>query len=113
MPRFLIDVNLPRRLALWQGEGFDWVSDHDDTWPDSQVWEYARQNDLIIVTKDADFSDRAMLSSPPPRVVHFRVGNLRLRELRQRLMEVWPQVMAAVPKHKLLVIRSDSIVGIE
>lgn len=24
---------------------------------DGEVWEYARQNDLIIVTKDADFSE--------------------------------------------------------
>lgn len=112
MPRFLIDANLPRRLLIWQGEGFDWVADHDDTWPDSQVWEYARQHDLIIVTKDADFSDRAMLSSPPPRVVHLRVGNLRLKELRQFLIDVWPKVREAAPTHKLLVVHADSIVGI-
>ena len=113
MPRFLIDTNLPRRLAIWNNPDFDWVADHDDTWSDSQVWEYARQNDLIIVTKDADFSDRIMLSGPPPRVVHVRAGNMRLRELREFLLRVWPAIHEAAPTHKLLVVRGDSILGVD
>jgi predicted nuclease of predicted toxin-antitoxin system len=112
MARYLVDANLPRRLALWQGPDFDWVADHDDTWPDSKVWEYARQRDLIIVTKDADFSDRAMLSSPPPRIVHLRVGNMRLGALREFLIRVWPLVAEKAPSHKLLVVHRDSISGI-
>ncbi|MBI5330254.1 MAG: DUF5615 family PIN-like protein [Betaproteobacteria bacterium] len=112
MPRYLIDANLPRRLAIWNGPDFDWVADHDDAWSDSQVWKLAREQDLIIVTKDADFSDRVMLSSPPPRVVHLRVGNLRLRELRAFLIQSWPGIEAAAPNHKLLVVRTDSVFGI-
>ena len=69
MARYLIDANLPRRLTIWHDTAFEWVSDHDDRWSDSQVWDYARLNDLVIVTKDADFSNRVMLSAPPPRVV--------------------------------------------
>lgn len=41
---------------------------------DSQLWLHARENDLAIVTKDADFSQRIVLNAPPPRVVHLRVG---------------------------------------
>ncbi len=110
--RFLIDANLPRRLAIWQGPEFDWVVDHDANWPDSVVWSYAQANDLIIVTKDADFSDRIMLSAPPPRVVHIRVGNLRLRELRAWLIEVWPAIVRAAPGHKLLTVHRDTILGV-
>ena len=80
MARFLIDVNLPYFFALWHGDEYLHVRDLDDTWTDTQIWEYARQNDMVIVSKDADFSDRVMLSEPPPRVVHVRLGNLRMRE---------------------------------
>lgn len=36
----------------------------------------------------------------------------RLAELREFLIRVWPEVQDAALKHKLLVVRSDSIVGI-
>lgn len=112
MARFLIDANLPRRLSIWMSEEFEWVVDHDDTWTDSQVWEYARENDLIIVTKDTDFSDRIMLSVPPPRVIHLKIGNLRISELREFLVRVWPTVAQSSQQHKLLLVGSETITGI-
>lgn len=112
MARFLIDANLPRRLSVWHGPDFDWVADHDDTWSDTRVWEYARQHDLTIVTKDADFSDRIMLSAPPPRVVHLRLGNMRLAALRAFLIAAWPQIETASATHRLLVVHEDALMGI-
>jgi predicted nuclease of predicted toxin-antitoxin system len=112
MARFLIDANLPRKLSLWEGANFEWVVDHDAAWTDSTVWQYARQQDLIIVSKDADFSDRAMVSTPPPRVVQIKVGNLRLAELRQFLIEVWPAIDQAAPSHRLLVVSREAVMAI-
>lgn len=109
MARFLIDANLPNRFALWRSPDFELVADHDDTWPDSTVWEYARANDLTIVTKDADFSDRIMSSEPPPRVIHLRVGNMRLAELRAFLTRVWPQLAELTHGHKLLIVHEGNI----
>lgn len=42
---------------------------------DSTVWEFARQNDFIIVTLDADYFDLLSLHGPPPRVIWIRCGN--------------------------------------
>ena len=112
MAAFLIDANLPRKLSLWEGAGFEWVVDHDAAWTDSTVWEYARRRDLIIVSKDADFSDRAMVSTPPPRVVQIKVGNLRLAELRQFLIKVWPTIEKAAPSHRLLLVSREGVTGI-
>jgi predicted nuclease of predicted toxin-antitoxin system len=112
MARFLIDANLPRKLSIWNCSDFEWVVDQDAAWTDSKVWEYARRQDLIIVSKDADFSDRAMVSSPPPRVVQVKVGNLRLAELRQFLIEVWPTIELAAPSHRLLVVSREAVTGI-
>lgn len=109
MARFLIDANLPNRFALWHSQDFELVADHDDTWPDASVWEYARANDLSIVTKDADFSDRIMSSTPPPRVIHLRIGNMRLLELRAFLTRTWPQIDQLSRSYKLLIVHTGYI----
>lgn len=113
MARYLIDANLPQRLALWRSADFELVADHDEAWPDSVVWEYAREHDLVIVTKDADFRDRIMSSNPPPRVIHIRVGNLRLSALRAFLIRVWPQLDQLSQRHKLLIVRATQIECVE
>lgn len=109
MARFLIDANLPNRFALWRSSDFELVAEHDDAWPDSRVWEYARTNNLTIVTKDADFSDRIMSSTPPPKIIHLRIGNMRLAELRAFLMQTWPQIDELSDKYKLLIVHTRHI----
>ena len=40
--------------------------------PDAKVWEYAKTNDLSIVTADADFYDLSVALGPPPKVIWLR-----------------------------------------
>lgn len=35
---------------------------------DREVWEFARQEDFLIVTKGTDFNDLVMLRGYPPKV---------------------------------------------
>ncbi len=42
---------------------------------DLAVWEYAKRNELAIVSKDADFRQLSFLHGFPPKVVWLRVGN--------------------------------------
>lgn len=109
---YLIDANLPYRFALWQGEEYLHVFDLGDDWTDLEVWRYAERHDLTIVTKDADFSALALAGGPPPRVVHLRIGNLRIRALREFLERVWPQVRALNESHRLLTVFPDRIEGV-
>ena len=48
MARFLIDVNLPYYFNLWHGSDFLHVKDIDDTWTDSRIWIFSRQENLTI-----------------------------------------------------------------
>ena len=43
--------------------------------PDGPVWEYAKQNGFVIVSKDSDFHQRSFLYGHPPKVVWIRRGN--------------------------------------
>lgn len=109
MPRFLIDANLPYRFSLWHGDDFVHVYDLGDDLPDAEVWEYARKNDLVIVTKDSDFSHWIMLSAPPPRVIRFRIGNMRLRDFHAFAKHLWPRLCQLSLDHKLLIVFNDRI----
>lgn len=109
MKRFLIDANLPGNISAWTGEKFWHVTDLDDEWKDSEIWEYARKNDHTIVTKDADFSQRIIVSEPPPRIIHLRIGNMRLRDLARFVDANWDLIRKASAKHKLVNVYKDRI----
>jgi predicted nuclease of predicted toxin-antitoxin system len=42
---------------------------------DRAIWDFARDKGFTIVSLDADFAERAALSSPPPKVIWLRCGN--------------------------------------
>jgi predicted nuclease of predicted toxin-antitoxin system len=42
---------------------------------DGIIWEYAKANDFIIVSKDSDFHQRSLLYGHPPKFVYLRIGN--------------------------------------
>lgn len=52
-----------------------------DQVPDSEVWEYAKQENFLIVTKDADFSDICLLRGFPPKIIWIRRGNCKTADI--------------------------------
>jgi predicted nuclease of predicted toxin-antitoxin system len=42
---------------------------------DPEVWDYAKRNDLMIVSKDSDFHQRSFVFGAPPKVIWVRLGN--------------------------------------
>jgi predicted nuclease of predicted toxin-antitoxin system len=113
MARFLIDVNLPYRFSLWAGDEFMFARDLGERWSDSEIWAYARAHDLIIVSKDADFSDRALVSRPPPKVIHIRFGNLRMRDFHGLIRRQWPEIVALITDYRLVTAYRDRIEAID
>ena len=87
--KLLFDQNLswrlPQKLA--------------DLYPDSQhvrdgglkesedidIWDYAKANDFVVVTKDMDFQQRSLLFGYPPKVVRLRVGNCPVQTIEDLL----------------------------
>ena len=39
---------------------------------DTVVWHYARANDFVLVSADADFYELAITQGPPPKVIWLR-----------------------------------------
>jgi predicted nuclease of predicted toxin-antitoxin system len=113
MAQFLVDVNLPYYFSLWRNEDFIHQVDLGDSWTDDQIWQYAKENDLTIITKDADFSNRILLKEPPPKIIHMRIGNLKMREFFLLITQVWEQVKTLNKDYKLVNVFRDRIEGID
>lgn len=102
MPKFLIDANLSSRSVFWQSDEYEHVP--DPTWRDAQVWQYAVDKDLIIITKDVDFEHRASADTSA-RVIRICAGNMRRREFRAFLSQVWPAVLEAIDRPGVRLVR--------
>jgi predicted nuclease of predicted toxin-antitoxin system len=42
---------------------------------DGVIWEYAKANNFVIVSKDSDFHQRSLLYGHPPKFIYLRIGN--------------------------------------
>jgi predicted nuclease of predicted toxin-antitoxin system len=113
MARYLIDANLPRWFSLWSDPEYEFVHEIGPEWSDSQIWQYAADHTLIIVTKDADFSDRVLLTKEGPSVIHIRIGNLTIRQLHVLLTQIWGDVCRASEVCRLVQVYRDRIESIE
>ncbi len=52
---------------------------------DDEIWNFAKANDLIIVTNDEDFIDLINLKGFPPKVILLKVGD-RSREFVSNIL---------------------------
>ena len=109
MRGLLLDENLPLPTALPTVLPVTHSRQLGSQPSDTEIWNHARDNDLVIVTKDADFVQRINLQGPPPRVVHLRVGNLRRSEFITWLYKQWPGIEKASATHKLVNVYSDRL----
>ena len=89
--KLLFDQNLSPKLVKHLADLYP-NSDHLDllglgTADDTLVWEHARTNDFVVVTKDADFADLSVLRGFPPKVVWIRRGNCSTANIENLLRD--------------------------
>jgi predicted nuclease of predicted toxin-antitoxin system len=113
MKKYLVDANLPSKITVWQTDEFEFVSQINDEWTDSEVWDYAKQNNLTIISKDSDFSHRIIISRPPPKIIHIKIGNMKLKEFDSTIEKLWEITEKLSEKHKLVNVFVDRIEAVE
>lgn len=87
--KLLFDQNLSPKLIQCLADLYP-NSEHLDllglgTADDALVWEYAKQNNFVVVTKDADFADLSVLRGFPPKVLWIRRGNCSTGDIEEIL----------------------------
>ena len=112
--KLILDQGLPRSAAaLLRDSGIDAVHTGElglATAEDSEILEFARSDDRVVVTLDADFHALIALSGAiGPSVIRVRVEGLRaeaLAILLQRILNAWTEDLEM---GCMLTVQSDRI----
>lgn len=105
--KFLVDAQLPPSLARWiAGQGHQATHVFDlglHTADDPEIWERARAEDTVIISKDEDFVDHWLLSAQPVQLVWIRKGNCSNRTLLAWLEPLWGDAVKRLEQGEKLV----------
>nr|VFK26959.1 MAG: Predicted nuclease, contains PIN domain, potential toxin-antitoxin system component [Candidatus Kentron sp. MB]VFK31218.1 MAG: Predicted nuclease, contains PIN domain, potential toxin-antitoxin system component [Candidatus Kentron sp. MB]VFK75396.1 MAG: Predicted nuclease, contains PIN domain, potential toxin-antitoxin system component [Candidatus Kentron sp. MB] len=89
--KLLLDWNISRRIVselqgVYPGSSQVALLGLAST-SDSAIWRFARKNDFVIVTKDADFAEISLIWGSPSRVIWIRLGNVGNKNILSTLLE--------------------------
>ncbi len=77
--KLLIDENLPPGLSEHVADLFPGsvhvTSVGLGSTPDTVIWDFARLNHFVFLTKDRDFANLSLVRGAPPKVLLLQVGN--------------------------------------
>lgn len=109
--RFVVDAQLPpalARLLTASGHPSKHVADlglRDAD--DSPIWQYAMENQAILITKDEDFPHRLRQGGSAPVILWLRIGNTSRRALLQWFEPLLPQIEKMIEQgENLIEVRS-------
>ena len=60
---------------------------------DEIIWQYARDNNFVIVTQDSDFNERGVVYGYPPKIVWLRTGNNSTQSIQNLLSEHYQDIL--------------------
>ena len=77
--KLLLDENLSRRIVPFLQTAFPGSSQlallNLEGANDSEIWQYAKINGFVIVSRDSDFQERSLIAGHPPQVVWLKIPN--------------------------------------
>ena len=104
--KLLLDQNISRKLvkeleSLFPGSNHVYpLGLHKAS--DEEIWDYARDNGLTIVTQDSDFNEKSLVYGYPPKVIWLRIGNVSTQNIKRLLKK----------HHKdILLLEKDKTLG--
>jgi predicted nuclease of predicted toxin-antitoxin system len=105
--KFLVDAQLPRRMAVWlQTPGCDALHTLDlpggNRTPDKEVIQLADQEQRVVVSKDADFVNAHLLHARPAKLLLISTGNISNRELEQLVIPLIPDLIREFQTHAFI-----------
>jgi predicted nuclease of predicted toxin-antitoxin system len=89
--KFLLDENISWRIARLFSENFaECVHVNHffktDSASDLEIWNFAKNNNWIIISIDNDFANLSQFYMTPPKVIHLKVHNLSNNDIAKKLI---------------------------
>ena len=93
----LLDANVSWRSVAVLKSHFDDCVHVDDTGlqcpaKDLEIWDYAQEREMVIVTNDEDFLRLSTLRGFPPKVLLLRTGNQSRKFIEHLLISLKSQI---------------------
>ena len=112
---FLIDANLPRRLAhLFQERGHKAIHTLElstgNTTMDAELLDYSDEQNCVITTKDSDFSTTFWLQNRPNKLLLISTGNIRNVELEAILVANFDQLILGLTENRFVELTRKHII---
>lgn len=114
--KFLIDAQLPRRLAAKLR-----AAEHDvihtlelpsgNRTPDEAINEISLSEHRVVVTKDTDFVNSFLISRKPYKLLLVSTGNIRNNELEILFMENTERIIEMLTHHDFVEISRTSFIA--
>ena len=113
--KFIVDAQLPRRLALQLSAcGHDVLHTLDfpagNRTPDGDIVELAVREGRVVVTKDNDFVISFLLRSVPPKLLLISTGNISNDALSHLITANLPALENALGEHDFVELSTTAII---
>ena len=108
--KFLVDVNLPKKFYYFKTADFIHVVDINPCMTDRDIWDYAIINDMVLLSKDADFYDLFLIAENHPKVINFRFGNFTLKELHLYFQKFWPTIIVHLGTSSFIIAHEEKLI---
>lgn len=114
--KFWVDAQLPPSLATWLREEFrvEAFSIRDVGLCDSQdraIFDLARLQNVVLISKDSDFVDLISRLGSPPQLIWVTCGNVTNRKLRIAFSGAFPKVVRLLESGEGIVEIGDPARG--
>jgi predicted nuclease of predicted toxin-antitoxin system len=76
---------------------------------DKEIWTYAMMNNLVLLSKDADFFNLYLIADEHPKVINFRIGNMTLNDLHQYFSKFWFTITDSLDDASFIIAQEDKI----
>lgn len=109
---FWVDAQLPPNLADWLRWTFKveayalrelGLRDANDL----DIFERAKQEGIVLISKDSDFVELLLRQQPPPQLLWVTCGNTTNQRLQALFNEVFPQALQLLDKGHVVVELAD------
>jgi predicted nuclease of predicted toxin-antitoxin system len=108
-----VDAQLPPTLATWLSSTFGLEASalRDLSLRDArdiEIFEAARAENAVIMTKDSDFVDLVCRLGTPPQILWLTCGNVTNRNLRRLLTATLPDALEQLRQGTMIVEISNA-----
>jgi predicted nuclease of predicted toxin-antitoxin system len=113
--KFIVDAQLPRRLARFlQDAAYDALHTLDlpdrNATPDSNINTLSIAQERIVITKDSDFVDSFLTIQQPYKLLLVSTGNIKNSELEDLFTTYLPQMIDLLSQYNYIEVNRYTMI---